>query len=130
MTLRYFKDVCGHLPAEEAQLQHMQQAGELHSVPEEHGSPSRGVRAEPRQLPVILEPEPAEHLDHDGRQDHEADQHPEPREVPAAVKLGGHPHVRAPVHQEGTHSDHREDEVDPGIFGKDRALHNRLNRVP
>lgn len=107
----------------------MQQAGELHLVPEEHGSPSSGLCAEPRQLSVILEPEPAEHLDHDRRQDHEADQHPEPEKVPAAVKLGGHPHVRAPVHQEGTHSDHREDEIDPGIFGKSRALHCRLSQL-
>lgn len=93
----------------------MQHAGQLDSVPEQDGS-SLGLSAEPRQLSVILEPEPTEHLDHDRRQHHEADQHPEPEQVPAAVKLGGHPHVRAPVHQEGTYSDHREDEVDPRVL--------------
>ena len=113
------------LPAEEPQLQHMQQAGELHSVPEQHCSPS-GLLAEPRQLSVILQPEPAEHLDHDRRQHHEADQHPEPEEVPPAVKLGGHPHVRAPVYQEGAHSDDREGEIDPGILRKSRLLHDEL----
>ena len=104
------------LPAKEAQLQHMKQAGELHSVPEQHGSSSGLHAAEPRQLAVILEPEPAEHLDHDRRQDHEADQNPEPEDVPSAVKLGGHPYVRAPVHQEGTHSDHREGEIYPRVL--------------
>lgn len=114
-------------PAKEAQLQDVKQAGEDNSVPEQHGSiPS--VRAEARQLAVVLEPEPAEHLDHEGRQDHEADQDPEPGDVTAAVELRGHPHVGAPVHQKSAHSDHGEGKVDPGVVEKRRSLHVRFNR--
>lgn len=115
-------------PAEEAQLQHMQQAGKLHSVTEEHRARSFLI-AKSRQLSVVLEPEPAEHLDHDRRQDHEADHHREPGEISATVKFCGHPHVRAPVQQEGTHSDHGENKVEPRIFTKTRALHGCLTRV-
>lgn len=104
----------------------MQQAGQHDSVPEQNG-PIRCVRAEARQLPVVLEPEPAEHLDHEGRQDHEANQYPEPGEVPAAVELRGHPHVGAPVHKESAHSDHGEGKVDPGVVEKSRSLHVRLS---
>lgn len=92
----------------------MEQAGQLHPVPEQH-TPSPGLSPEARQLPVVLEPEPAEHLDHDGRQHHETDQNPEPEHVPAAVKFRGHPHVRAPVDQEGTDPDDRESQVHPGV---------------
>lgn len=111
------------LPAEETQLQQMQQAGDLHFVPEQYGScPVLG--AETRQPSVVLEPEPAEHLDHEGRQEHEADQHPKPEKVPAKVKLCGHPHVRATVYEESTHSHHGEDEIDPGVFRKRSVLHD------
>lgn len=112
-------------PAEEAELQHMQQAGDVLPAAEQDGA-GRALGAEALQLPVVLEPEPAEHLDHDGRQNHEADQHPEPEEVPAAVKFGGQPHVRAPVQQECAHSDHGENKVEPGVLGETRALHDRL----
>lgn len=93
----------------------MQQAGQLHLVPEEHDA-SSGVCAEPGQLSVILQPEPTEHLDNNRRQDHEADQHREPEKVAAAIKLGGHPHIRAPVRKEGANSDHRENKIYTGVF--------------
>lgn len=93
----------------------MQQARQLLSVHEEHAfRPS--VFAEARQLSVVLEPEPAEHLDHDGRQDHEANQDSEPEEVSSAVKLSGHPNIGAPVYEKSAHSDHGEDEVGPGVL--------------
>lgn len=101
----------------------MQQAGELHFVPEQDGS-CPGLCAEARQLSVIQEPEPAERLDHDGRQDHEAEQHREPVNLPAAVELRGHPHVRAPVDEESADSHDGEDEVDPGVFWKSSAVHD------
>lgn len=113
----------GDRPAEEAQLQHMQQPGELDLVPEQHRS-SSALTAEVGKFPVILQPEPAEHLDQDRRQNHEADQHTEPEEVPPGVELGGDPHVRAPVHEKSEDTDHREDEVDPGIVGDGGRTHN------
>ncbi|PWA14851.1 hypothetical protein CCH79_00020314 [Gambusia affinis] len=101
----------------------MQQTEQLGSVPAEHAPWPCGLLVEPRQLPVVLEPEPAEHLDYDRGQNHEADQHPEPEQVPPAVELLGQPQVGAPVQQEGANSDHREGEVDPGVPGGSSALH-------
>lgn len=111
----------GTVPAQETQLQHVQQAEERHPVPAEDRI-GLGAVTEGRQLSVVTEPEPAEHLDHDGRQDHEPDQHPEPGQVTAAVELRSHPHVGAPVHQKGADPYHREREIHPRVLRERAAL--------
>ncbi|KAG7233637.1 hypothetical protein INR49_006775, partial [Caranx melampygus] len=67
---------------------------------------------------------PAEHLDHNGGQDHEADQHPEPQEVPAAVELGGHPDVGAPVQEKVQTPTTEKMKSIQEYVGEGRALHD------
>lgn len=77
------------------------------------------------ELQVVFKPEPAEHLDHHRRGEHEPDQHAEPEEFPMTEKLLRQPQIRAHVKHICTQPHDREDEIQPRVSGEHRGVHGK-----
>lgn len=78
---------------------------------------------EASELQVIIQPQPAEHLDYHGWSEHEANDHAEPEEIPMLEKLLRQPQVRAHVKHICTHTKNTEHEIQPWVSGEPSGVH-------
>lgn len=90
---------------------------------EQNQIPGWCLRIKVLQIPIILKPEPAKHLNDDRRYEHKSHQHSEPHEISVRVKLLRDPQIRAHVKQKCAHADDGENKIQPRIFRRGWTLH-------